>query len=984
MRKRILNALLCAAALGSSDCALSDTREPGPAPESGLLAALRESFPATQRWFGMVADLQFERRDGELIPRYDTLHSPLVLVTDGGGQSLRARLPDTASGPHTVTVDGAADIWVRTREEGLRDVPATVVSGVVVYAGAIAGGGDLLYKLTPTHVDEYVYLRAPPETLTRSFVFETGPGVAALRPGGGHIEVLAHDGAARLRLGAPLARAADGTRRRGTVRVDGDRLVLEIDLRGLAAPILVDPDWSTTGTMTVGHWADSAWRMSDGRVMVVAGCALSGCPASFARSTCGQVLADTELWTETSGFWSAGPPLHTARFAFGAAQLSVSDYLVAGGCTTTRCDATTATAEVYRAATGTWESAGTLPHPVANVMAAPLPNGDVLMAGGCDEAGCTTASERFAASTGVWTSTPPLADPRGFASATVLVDGRVLLVGGCSDPDCASVLATAELYDPAANTWSRAGTMTERRAGHTATSLVDGSVIVAGGCTDVACMFILPTVEIWTAAAGGSFTAGPTMLGARHSHTATRLATGEVLVAGGGNGAAASIPSAMVFVPSMRDWVAIDAMNMDRAYHVAIALSSGHVVVGGGCNPATCMPWAEVYDPASLPFHLVDGGVPQPADAGLDASVDVDGGAFATEPPHPAGVRTGAARCATNTAQGLPCPLAGYPRQDADFVPSTQALVLSASGEVNDTTTGLFWEATDDGSTYDLAQALQRCAALEPAGTWRLPSVVELASIASYGVNSPALDPSFVGGQSTNYWTATPVSSGVEQNWTVRFDFGEVIPMGAAHALPVRCVHGGPSPGGAPGHVRQAGELIATGATVRDETTGLEWQRTDDGTRRDWRGSLDYCARLFLDAHTDWHLPNVAELRSIVEYGGTPPGSATIDPAFTDARPDLYWSSTPNDGAPTLSWSVGFNLGVVDGVTTSGIAYARCVRHLRAPPPPAQSGCGCRVGERSARWPFACLGLLLFFSLAARRWSETTRLAAPRRAHPNP
>ena len=494
-------------------------------------------------------------------------------------------------------------------------------------------------------------------------------------------------------------------------------------------------------------------------------------------------------------------------------------------------------------------------------------------------------------------------------------------------------------------------------------------------------MFILPTVEIWTAAAGGSFSAGPTMLGARHSHTATRLETGEVLVAGGGNGAAASIPSAMVYVPSMPGWVAIDAMNMDRAYHVAVTLRTGHVILGGGCNPSTCMPWAEVYDPATLSLHRVDGGAPWPADGGLDSSVEPDAGAvFPTEPPHPAGYRIGASLCATSTAQGLPCPLAGFPRQDADYVPGTHPLMLSASGEVSDGTTGLSWQAADDGSTYDLEHAVQRCAALEPVGTWRLPSVIELASIVNYGMNSPALDPVFVGAQSTNYWSTTPVSSGVEQNWTVRFDFGEVIPMGASHALSVRCVHGGPSPGGAAGHVRQAGTFVATGATVRDETTGLEWQRTDDGVRRDWQGALGYCAHLDLGGHTDWHLANVAELRGIVEYGGTPAGTAVIDPVFTDARPDLYWSSTPNDGAPTLSWSVSFNLGVVDGVTTSGITYGRCVRHIRAAPPPPQSSCACGVGERSLRWPIEGLARLLLLVAARRR---RARFVSPHRAHPD-
>jgi len=83
-----------------------------------------------------------------------------------------------------------------------------------------------------------------------------------------------------------------------------------------------------------------------------------------------------------------------------------------------------------------------------------------------------------------------------------------------------------------------------------------------------------------------------------------------------------------------------------------------------------------------------------------------------------------------------------------------------------------------------------------------------------------------------------------------------------------------------------------------------------------------------------------------------------IDPAFTGAQGDLYWTSTQNEGAPTLSWAITFNLGVVDGISVTGLGYARCVRHIEPPPtnvdggqcmtgacgPSTGSSCGCEVG----------------------------------------
>jgi hypothetical protein len=60
-------------------------------------------------------------------------------------------------------------------------------------------------------------------------------------------------------------------------------------------------------------------------------------------------------------------------------------------------------------------------------------------------------------------------------TATLLLDGRVLVAGGGSNG------TSAELYDPATGTWSPTGSMSVGRAGFTATRLADGRVLVAGG-----------------------------------------------------------------------------------------------------------------------------------------------------------------------------------------------------------------------------------------------------------------------------------------------------------------------------------------------------------------------------------------------------------------------------------------------------------------------------------------------------------------------
>jgi MYXO-CTERM domain-containing protein len=939
-----------------------------PVSSDPLLSEIQTHFRATRKWFGMVSDLGLDRAsDGTITPRFEMLQSKFVLLHDAAGQTLRAHLPAQANAAHVVEFDGVDGFSVRTEEIGIQPVPAEIHQGVVVYRAAVAGG-DLIYKLTPTHVDEYVYLRDPPAHLRREFAFDTGSAVFSLREADTMIEVLGKDGIARLRLSAPLARAADGKRRRGTAHLVGRTIVLDIDLAGLAAPILVDPDWSTTGTMTVSHWGDAAWRRPDGRVMVVGGCALTGCPTSFIQTSCGQMLANTDLWDPASGTWTSAAAMMTARTTFAGVPLPSGDLIVAGGCTETNCtqmsDAgvclsqpctqTTALSERYAVAQGSWTAAGTLSSPRFASMGAPIGNGDAFVAGGCDVGGCTASAERWSAAGNTWSEKAPLAAPRGFGTATALADGRVLVVGGCADALCATVLADATVYDPVADTWSAAGSMSSPRAGHSATLLNDGTVLVAGGCVDAACTTVLSSADIWTASgAGGNFAGGASMAGARHHHTATLLANGEVLMAGGADSTGASLPTSEVYLPLAQQWIGTGALLMNRAFHVGVGLSDGRVLVAGGCNPQTCIPFAEIFSPANLPADSdagVDAGEKMEdsgADGAQGAAVDA-GPAPLPISPHPALYRTGVTNkeCATDTTQDLMCPVAGWPLQDSDFQPNAQALVKTASDEVTDKTTGLVWQLGDDGNTYTQAAAVQHCASFqsaEAATGWRLPSVIELMTLNDYGLDLPSVDPSFSGAQSTNYWTATPTTTANNLAWTVKFDFGEVIPLLTDSSLPVRCVRGKSDVLNAGGvGLRKAGPLKALADTVQDTTTKLEWQRTDDGTRRSWKDSLDYCSRLSLGGLSGWHLPNISELLGIVQYDALNSGVA-IDPAFQGAKGDLYWTSTQNEGIPTLSWAITFNLGIVDGLSVTGLGFARCVRHIEPPHASSGSSCGCEV-----------------------------------------
>ncbi len=955
-------------------CSPATTSQRAAPKRATVLDTIGTHFTSARKWFGMVHDLRFTRNgEGDLVPHFDALTSELVRRRDAAGQTLAPRLPALATGTHTVALTGEPDLWVHATERGSRAARAQLVDGVIVYRDAVAGG-DLLYKLTPTHVDEYVYLAHPPPELKRTIELEPGPGVSRLRATPHSVEVIDRAGAARMRIDAPLARAADGTRRRGSIRLEGHQLVLAIDLRGLRAPVLVDPDWSTTGTMTVGHWMSAAWLLPGGDAVVAGGCALSGCPSSFARPSCGQVLADTEIWNHASGTWSAGPPLGTPRFSFASVTLDGGDLLAMGGCTTTGCDATTDAVERFDATADHWQALPPLRTPRAHAMALQLAGGDVIVAGGCGASACTTDVDRLDPTTGTWRAAAPLGTARGFGTATRLDDGRVLVAGGCANPACTTMVGEAEVYDAAADTWSGAGSLTTPRAGCSATLLGDGSVLIAGGCADADCMRTLATVEIWRPATS-AFEAGPAMPGPRHDHTATRLASGQVLMAGGASGPTTSLPSAVVYVPSEARFVELGEMNLDRAYHVALPLPSDDVLIAGGCNTETCMPWAERFSPRDLPALESDASVPSPDAGPPDAGPPIPvTPAPPPTSPHPVIYRTGAPACADDGTQDIDCPLASHPLQDGDFQPDSLGYEVRGD-EVVDDQTHLVWQAADDGHTFDRDQAVAHCATLAtanaPAGSWRLPTVVELATLIDGGRHEPSIDPVFRNTASDAYWTATPVASGPAQGWTVRFDFGEIVPRLTSHPLTARCLRGGDS-----GRLQAAGPLVAGALTVKDTEGGLEWQRHPDTARRTWGDALRYCAALHLDGKDGWHLPNINELRSLVDYGST--ADVRVDPVLDGVRADTYWSSTPTYGIPTLAQSISFNLGVEDGVSVDSPAYALCVRHLPAPAPTSSSsGCGCSAAGARSRGPGPSLPLVLGALLLALVTLRRGRRHAP-------
>ncbi|MDC3960914.1 hypothetical protein KEG38_44220 [Polyangium jinanense] len=248
-------------------------------------------------------------------------------------------------------------------------------------------------------------------------------------------------------------------------------------------------------------------------------------------------------------------------------------------------------AELYNPATNTWSSTANAPSSYRGATMVLLPSGKVLLAG----AGSTGKSAvLYDPDTGTWSVTGNLATPRFYHTATLLQDGRVLVTGGTAQEHGGTALASAEIYNPIAGTWTAAGSLGTARQRHTATLLPSGMVLVAGGEANST---RLASAELYDPATG-AWTTVSAMATARTAHTATQLRSGKVLVTGGGvDGVPAT--KAELYDPATGLWSPVAAMNQPRGRHTATLLPSGKVLVAGGYDDYTGIQrGAEVYDPA--------------------------------------------------------------------------------------------------------------------------------------------------------------------------------------------------------------------------------------------------------------------------------------------------------------------------------------------------------------------------------------------------
>jgi len=305
-------------------------------------------------------------------------------------------------------------------------------------------------------------------------------------------------------------------------------------------------------------------------------------------------------------------------------------------------------------------------------------------------------------------------------------------------------------------------------------------------------------------------------------------------------------------------------------------------------------------------------------------------------------VDTGQERCYDN-AREITYPRSREPffGQDAQYQGNQPAYRDNGDGTISDLVTGLMWQKNPGPKkTFEKAVASASVCRVGGHDDWRLPSIKELYSLILFSgadIDPHATDTSdlmpfinddyfgFVYGDpakgeriidsqmatSTKYVSTT--MRGNETMFGVNFADGRIkgYPIGSARrgrptkAYYVFYVRGNTEYGKNDFHDNGDG-------TITDRATGLTWLKLDSGHLKaggkkdgklNWEQALRWAEELEYAGYTDWRLPNVKELHSIVDYTRSPDTtqSAAINPVFSvtpvrdalgKANYPFYWSST--------------------------------------------------------------------------------------------
>lgn len=212
---------------------------------------------------------------------------------------------------------------------------------------------------------------------------------------------------------------------------------------------------------------------------------------------------------------------------------------------------------------------------------------------------------------GITTPTGSLHYPRRQHTATRLLDGRVLIAGGI-DPALAPAMINvpiAEIYDPATGSFTDVGSLNQGKGRRETMSnlLADGKVLIAGGYDAVT--GILSSAELFNPTTN-QFTYTGIMAAPRTLYASATLTDGRVVIIGGYG----SLTTAEIFNPATGQFTATGMLNQSRVYDRAITMAGGKVLVKGAEDGGLSN---ELYDPVAGTFAYTASFIQSTSTGGL-------------------------------------------------------------------------------------------------------------------------------------------------------------------------------------------------------------------------------------------------------------------------------------------------------------------------------------------------------------------------------
>ncbi|MDQ7786428.1 MAG: DUF1566 domain-containing protein [Thermodesulfovibrionales bacterium] len=275
-------------------------------------------------------------------------------------------------------------------------------------------------------------------------------------------------------------------------------------------------------------------------------------------------------------------------------------------------------------------------------------------------------------------------------------------------------------------------------------------------------------------------------------------------------------------------------------------------------------------------------------------------------------------------------------------------------GTVTDTLTGLMWlqdgaclgtanwsNALDTVSGLNAAPSQYLCTGYSgPYSDWRVPGIREMESLINYGAGDASAwlnTNGFINIRAGSYWSSTAHQNG-KQAWVIKMTNGNgtLSSMGKSnYVAAVRVINTENNPYNVPmsgqtnSNTAQIDGPVQTGTlwpeprffdngdgTVTDTLTGLIWLK-DGGClhRKNWSEALITIAALNEDPgryncleysgnYTDWRMPNVRELESMLNYGAYDSSEWLNKSGFINIQASSYWTSTAAAFTNIQGWKI--------------------------------------------------------------------------------